>query len=906
METKSKDEEIYNHINLDDLKLEIQEELKNIRNVKKTLRKLSKETKGSQENKFSERNEIRINAEFIRYKYTYNKEILADSISIKEHLAYVFRESIKGSKILRNAIQITGIDIDQNSADWIKPLLNDMLNLNHIFGILNENSSRNIMELTNFYLKHHNDSERGKFKLLKRDGCSDDLKNYVRKLESIEADSYVRVLLTQCGVHGITSTHSAEYFLKAFIKLYFENDSIRRHWCKSKNQKLFNKVLVKGLKGKFSSSNGFDDILLTMSGKDKSEKFNLKTVEMKVGDDLGSFFDYIRTNKNTKFTSQICDDIDSFLAIRYKQLIINNVDSELANDIIVNLSNKYKFTASGIGYNFNIKVKSDNLRNALIDAGLTQGKTNRILKGAIKQNQLISLMQHGSAHKMVKKKGYYTTIDEIVHYVEFKVNINDNNKEKYVIIKIHRDTFLPNFVIRANGKLILEIEGFSSILQKLAIEKNKTSDQYKAYLKLESKFNTVLNEFNSCLVNNNISAKEVIGNLNAVHQSIYFEIIKHCRDGLFEELSVFESGRMSHCLETISNLGQKTREQLKKYFKSKSIVPYTFHQHWQTPYSLEKAFQLKGMIANSSSVNGWMILKNRYIGKMLPNDIVKICEVANVWDEFQENSSWFQKILRDLPSPYKIPDGFNLNHLSNIIRPIIFFDKQLMTPVTVKGYNSRNQWFGIKIDINKFFEEKTSFSKYLFQFPIKVNIRGVEFSQSEEIVEAWKGRLIYTGVPEEQVNLLGTKYNLRNAEGCFNVKILFAIIFEYRNVWNEFATWIRELIQTTNEWSKVLPSSVDQIDGSRLQVVNEQIQYDNSGKGDWREVLLGLGSMHGKETWNVRKDINRSFVFPSQNELFNKLIEDIKHQIWQIIPESPQEINKDEIWDFVISNWNVL
>ncbi|MHA1690091.1 MAG: hypothetical protein ACTSU7_00505, partial [Candidatus Heimdallarchaeaceae archaeon] len=67
-----------------------------------------------------------------------------------------------------------------------------------------------------------------------------------------------------------------------------------------------------------------------------------------------------------------------------------------------------------------------------------------------------------------------------------------------------------------------------------------------------------------------------------------------------------------------------------------------------------------------------------------------------------------------------------------------------------------------------------------------------------------------------------------------------------------------------------------------------------------------LGSMHGKETWNVRKDINRSFVFPSQNELFNKLIEDIKHHIWQIIPESPQEINKDEIWDFVVANWNTL
>ncbi len=140
----------------------------------------------------------------------------------------------------------------------------------------------------------------------------------------------------------------------------------------------------------------------------------------------------------------------------------------------------------------------------------------------------------------------------------------------------------------------------------------------------------------------------------------------------------------------------------------------------------------------------------------------------------------------------------------------------------------------------------------------------------------------------------------------FNVKILFAVIFEFRNVWNEFSTWIREFIQTTNEWSKVLPSSVDQICGSRLRVVNEQIQYDNSGKGDWREVLLGLGSMHGKEMWNVRKDIKRSFVFPSQNKLFNKLIEDIQYQIWKLIPESPQNIDVNEIWSFIISNWNAL
>ncbi|MHA1346335.1 MAG: hypothetical protein ACTSVO_12985 [Candidatus Heimdallarchaeaceae archaeon] len=138
MSTNSGEEETYTHISLDDLKLEIQEELKNIRNIKKILRTLSKEIKGSQENKFSEKGETGINTEFIRYKHTCNKEILVDNISIKEHLAYVFKESVKVSKILRNAINITGIDIDQNSTDWIKPLLNDMLNLNQIFGVLNE------------------------------------------------------------------------------------------------------------------------------------------------------------------------------------------------------------------------------------------------------------------------------------------------------------------------------------------------------------------------------------------------------------------------------------------------------------------------------------------------------------------------------------------------------------------------------------------------------------------------------------------------------------------------------------------------------------------------------------------------------------------------------------------------
>ncbi|MCG3220282.1 MAG: hypothetical protein H7641_02785 [Candidatus Heimdallarchaeota archaeon] len=906
METVPKEEEKFVQVSLDDLKLEIQEELRKIKDVKKTIRKLIKVNKIPQKLDYDEKIELNINSEYIKTKYSFQRVIEIDEIIIKEHLAHVFKVCFKESEILRNAIQKTEIGITSESRKWIRNLFDDLTNLNEIFGVLNENGSKNIMELTNYYLKEYNNPKSGKYKVLMNSNLSNDLKEFLCKLEEIEAESYTRVLLTKCGVHGITSTHSAEHFLKAFIKLHFERDSIRRYWNKDDIKYSSKEVLIKGLKLKFSSSNGFDDILFSMSKKGKYEKYCLKTVEMKVGNDLSSFFDYIRTNKNIKLTSQISNDIDNFLTQRLKQMIKNNVALEVANDIIVDLSNKYKFTTSGIGYDFNIKVKSGNLRNALIDAGLSHVNINQILEGAIKQNQIISLMQHGIAHQMLKKKGYYTTIDEIVLEVVLKTKIKVNDDERFVVTKIHRDVFLPKFVLGKNDKIILEIEGFGPVLQKMKIKGKHSTDEYKAILKLESIFKSALDDLNPCEIDGNTSANEIVRNLNEMHHLIYFEILKHCKEGLFKEFLIFENGQVSHCLETISNLGQKTKEQLLKNFKSKSIVPYTIHQHWETPFSLEKAFQLKGIKSDSSSFNGWLILKNMYIGNLLSNKTVELEDLDNVWNEFQEDSNWFQKILRDLPPPYKIPDGFNLNHLTHITRPIIFFDKLTMNPISVSGYNDKKQWLGIMLDINKFFEAKPSFSKNLFQFPIKINVRGVEFSQSDRIVEAWKKRLIYSGVPEEQVSLLGTQYNFRNAEGHFNIKILFAIIFEYEQIWNEFTSWIQENIRSVNDWSKFLPSSMDSNIGQRFRIENQQIQFDYTGKSDWNDVLLGIGSKQGEDTWNVRKENERTFVFPTQNNLFNMLVYDIRSRILDLIPETPHDIPVDEIWSFVVSNWNAL
>ena len=845
-------------------------------------------------------------SEFIKNRYSFQRVIETDETEIKEHLAHVFESCFKESEILRNSIQKTEINATSESRDCIRNLFEDLKQLNEIFGVLDENSSKNIMELAKYYLREHNNPKNGNFTVMMNSNLSIDMKEFHRKLEKIEAESYTRVLLTICGVHGITNTHSAEHFLKAISKLHFERDLIRSHWSNNDINYSSKEVIVKGLKRKFSSSNGFDDILLSNLRKLKNEKYCLKIIEMKVGNDLGGFFDYIRTSKNIKLTSQISNDIDYFLSKRFKQMIKYNVAFEVVNDIIVDLSNKYKFTTSGIGYDFNIKVKSGNLRNAFIDAGLPQSTINKILKGVIKQNQIISLMQHGIAHRMLKKKGYYTTIDEIVHEVELKIKIKANDEYKSVTTKIHRDIFLPKFVLRKNNKIILEIEGFEPILQRMRTNGKQSTDEYIAILKLESIIKNALGNLKQFEITNNTSAKEVVKNLNEMHRLIYFEILKYCKEGLFEEFLIFENGQMSHCLETINNLGQKTKKQLLKNFETKSIVPYTIHQHWETNYSLDNAFQLKGIRSESSPTNGWMILRDMYIGNLLSNKAIENKDIENVWIEFREDPNWFQKILRDLPPPYKIPDGFNLNHHTHMSRPIIFFDKSTIKPLSVVGYNRRQQWLGIKLDMNEFFETKTSFSKNILQFPLKINIRGVEFSQSDKIVEAWKTRLIYSGVPEDQVSLLGTQFNFRNNEDHFSIKILFAIIFEYEQIWNEFISWIQQKILTFNDWSKILPSSVDSRYGQRFRIVNQQIQFDYTGKNDWNDVLLGVGAKHGESTWNVRKEIKRTFIFPTQNLLFNMLTYDIRSRILDLIPETPQEISIDEIWNYVVSNWDKL
>lgn len=903
METESKGEENYNPVSINELKLEIQDELKNIKQVQKLLARLSKKNKVIQSLDYSKRIRNKIFSEFIRKNYTQKARILNQDVTITENLVSIFEENIKNSDIFRNEIKRLNIETVHDSIDSINTLLDDFSKMNGIFGPSNENGEKCIKEISKTLLKQYNNPKEGKYQALKNNYYSDNLNKFLSQLDSNEVESYIRVLLTKCGVHGITSTHTAENYLKAFIKLNFEKDKIRRFWNTSENNQKHQEVLIKALKGKYSSSNGFDEIVLSVFGKGKSTKYSLKTVEMKVGDDLSGFFDYIRINKNIKFTSQISNDIDAFLTIPLKQLIRNNIDFERANDIIVELNNKYKFTTSGIGYDFNVKIKSSNLRNSLIDSGLSLVTINKILEGSIKQNQLISLIQHGIAHKMVREKGFFTTIDETVHQVNFKTNIGKNNDDKFINIEIHRDVFLPKFVLRKDGSLILKIEGFDSILRAMENEGKQSSEEYKAYSKLNGILKDVLSNFYRCEINNEVSRDEVSRNLNDIHRLIYFELMKHCNNGLFEELSIFDCGMMFHCLETISNLGQKTDEKLLKYFNSKSVVPYAFHQHWETPYSLENSFKLTGINIDNSTLGGWIMLKEKYMGKLLPKDIVVVVNEKNIWSKFEDDSNWFQKILRDLEPPYKIPDGFNLNHYANIVRPLIFYDKESMKPVSVKGYNHRRQWLGIKIDMNKFFEEKSSFSKNLFQFPIKINVRGVEFSQSNEIVDTWKKRLIYSGIPEEQVNLLGTQYNFRNTEGYFNIKILFAIIFEYKHIWRNFTTWIQKYIQSIDNWANFLPSSVNPEYGFRFRIVDEQVQFDYTGRGDWKDVLLGIGSKMGEGTWNVRKDIKRTFVFPAQNNLFNKLIDDIEFHIWKIILDSPQDKPVGETWSFIISNW---
>ncbi len=928
--TRTNESQDHKRIELDVLCKKIEEELKKIKQVKKQIQQLKSQTQLSkkkqrfpvlnnseieelnkhsldkkleQKREFSMETKKRNNLDFVNSRFAIQNNLMENENQLKKVLISRLNESIENSKHLRNDVKNLHGKSEISCGRWANHLINDIESLNKIFGPINQNGKRNVNELGIHLLKDFNDSKKENYQKFQKTAVSSGLKQFSTPLEPSESDSYVRVLLTKFGVKGITSTHTAESFLKAQIKLNFEEDKMRRFWNINGVPLKLDKVLIRGLKGKFSSSNGFDDLMLGVIGKGKSAKYDLRTVEMKVGEDLGGFFDYIRTSKNSKFNTQISDDINSFLTVKCKKLSKLKINFMRVHDIVVALNNKYLFTTSGIGFNFNIKIKSGNLRNALIDSGLPQTTVNRILKGAIRQNQLISLIQHGNAHKLTTKNGYFTVADEAVQEIELKIKTRINNNDRFVSIKVHRDAFLPNFVKTKDGTIRLTLEGFDSVLQNMKKSGKQLSDKYKTYLMLNTILKSDLDKLSPCLIHDGISEHEVIKKLSGMQRTAYYEIMKLSQKGSIKEFLVFNCGMMFHCLETLNNLGQKTFDKLHKYFESKSVVQYKFHQHWECSYSLENIFKRIHITDNSYSFNGWSKLKTKLFGNLLTSDSVNVETEEEIWQYYLDNPNWIQKILRDLTPPYKIPDGFNLNHKSNLVHPLIFFDRKTMTPVEIVGYNKRLPWLGVKLNMNQYIKTNKTINKMLLQFPIKINVRGVELSNSNKIIDAWKKRLVQSGIPVEQVNFLGTKYNFRKSEGDFIIKLFFAIIFEYQKVWRDFFSWILEYIQTIDDWSFVLPSSIEPRNGFRIRVVGKQVQFDYTGNGNWKEVLLGIGTKHGDDIWNVRKEINRTFILPIQNNLFNKLIDDIQFQIWKEVLNSPPDIAIAETWDFIISNW---
>ncbi|MHA1203152.1 MAG: hypothetical protein ACTSQ4_11625 [Candidatus Heimdallarchaeaceae archaeon] len=923
----------FKQIELDILYETIEEELKKIKQIKKQIDKLIAQTKIGRNRQISpvinkSESEVlkqyssvmildqkqdlsvetnkRNDSNFVSSRFVIHNTLMENEDQLKKILVLRLKETIEFSNRLRKDVKKLHDGSDFSIGQWVDSLTNDSKNLNMIFGPLNQNGERNVKELGNHLLEDFNDSENGDYLKFKKTDDSSGLKQFLMPLEPSESDSCVRVLLSKFGVKGITSTHTAESFLKAQIKLNFEKDKMRRFWNINGIPLNLDKVLIRGLKCKFSSSNGFDDLMLGVIGKGKSTKYDLRIVEMKVGEDLGGFFDYIRTNKNERFTSQICDDVSSFLKVKREELSRLDINLMKVHDIVAALNNKYLFTTSGMGFDFNKKIKSGNLRNALIDSGLSKTSINKILKGAIKQNQLISLIQNGNAHKIVTKNGYFTVADEIVPELELKLKTRINTNDKFVSIKLHRNSFLPNFVKMKDGTIKLSLELLDTHLRNMKKLGKQSSDTYKTYLVLNTLLRSALDKFSPCLIHDTISEREVVKKLNEMQRTVYYELMKLSQRGIIKEFSVFKCGMMFHCLETLNDLGQKTFKKLTKNFESKSVVPYKFHQHWECYYSLEKIFKKIRITQNSDFLNGWSKLKDKFFGSLLSNDSVNVTHEEEVWQCYLDNPNWIQKILRDLKPPYKIPDGLNLSHKSKLIHPIIFFDRKTITPIEVVGFNKRLPWIGVKFHLNQFFKTDKTLSKMLLQLPLKINVRGVEFSNSKQIVDAWKKRLIQIGIPIEQVDLLGTKYNFRNSDGDFNIKLVFAIIFEYQKVWKNLFLRILEYIQTIDDWSFFLPSSIDPQNGSRIRIVKKEVQFDYTGNGDWKEVILGFGTKHGTDSWNVRKEINRTFIFPIHNNLFNKLIEDIQFHIWKEVLDSPSEIAVEETWDFIISNWKIF
>jgi len=600
------------------------------------------------------------------------------------------------------------------------------------------------------------------------------------------------------------------------------------------------------------------------------------------------------------------------------------VELGISIDEAINIANelnkKYRYTSSILGFDFLKKAKSSNLADAFME-GLEDNidEVNKILKGAIEQNQVAAIIQNGHALKMIPdpSTGLWKCVDELVTEINIRTYVDELGG--YVDVAIPADAFTPQFI--KNGDSIeLQIKGFDGILEGL----NPTSSQYKAYNELNNLIQSALDEAGLSLEYiDDLSGSEIAGLISEMQQKIYLKLITTCDENgnfLFESLNAFDNGQVYSCIETLSDQGDETIDYLARMFEAFGVATYQGHQHWDNP--LGSAF--KYLFQRTDDMDeSWKAYHKFLFGHVAKSgeweveDMEEMFDIMKRLDEEPELFAEFgQQLMRDLTRPLAVPDGHWFNN-ANTKKAFVFFDEETLEPIRVAssqaGGHADDTVAGMLYDLNDFFAERAHMNKNLLRRPLRISKSGdlvrVRWSQSAEVVEAWRKHLAEIGIPSSILDKLDDGISFSARSGNFKEKLIaFVVIwYEYRKSWDEFADWIQEGFAANRfTWH----AGVDVADAAgRFRHNMGRWQYLNDAD-EWVNVHLGTAPRYaqsGPNSVNIYQEVNMRGgmnIIPSHNTLFQYYVDKIINEFCRLILNKPESGSIEDIMEYIFQNWN--
>ena len=194
----------------------------------------------------------------------------------------------------------------------------------------------------------------------------------------------------------------------------------------------------------------------------------------------------------------------------------------------------------------------------------------------------------------------------------------------------------------------------------------------------------------------------------------------------------------------------------------------------------------------------------------------------------------------------------------------------------------------------------------------------VVWCKSREVIDSWRKHLSEIGIPPSILDELTDGVNFAATEGKFKERLvaLTIIWYEYRKSWDEFADWIQEGFQLSDEGlltgKFVWAAGVDFSDtAGRFRYIFGRWQFlDDSG--NWINVHLGSAPRYaqsGDGQYWIYQSIEGTGrggmnIFPNHNNLFQFYVDKIINEFCRLILNKPESGSINDIMEYIFQNWN--